>query len=300
MIKYYEYKTFRKRKPFYPVLKVLNMKVVITAAGMGTRLLPMTKELPKEMMPVFSKINGKKCVMPLLQLIFEQMYECKVRKYCFVVGREKRSIEDHFTPDTSFLKNSSQKNKRMIENFYKKINSSNLLWVNQHSPKGFGDAVKQCQQFIGNDNFIVHAGDVAIIGSKIHPVMRLIDAGKDPNVSAVLLFRKVKDPKRHGVPTLEKISNSKFLVKKVIEKPNKPTSNLGLMPVYYFKAKIFEKLKRIKPGKGNEYQLTDAIEYLIKDGEKVLAIPLLGTEKVLDVGTVESYKEAQVNSFKFV
>jgi UTP--glucose-1-phosphate uridylyltransferase len=275
------------------------IKIVITAAGRGTRLLPMTKELPKEMMPLFSKLNGKKCVIPLLQLIFEQMYECKIRKYCFVVGREKRSIEDHFTPDDSFLKNASQKNKKMISDFYKKINNSNLLWVNQNNPKGFGNAVQQSEQFIGNDEFIVHAGDVSILGSKNHPVMRLMEAGKDPNVSAVLLFRKVKDPKRHGVPTLEKIDGEKFLVKKVIEKPNKPTSNLGLMPVYYFKSAIFEKLKRIKPGKGNEYQLTDAIQQLILDGEKVLAIPMLDKEKVLDVGTVESYRDAQTDSFKF-
>lgn len=276
------------------------MKAVITAAGMGTRLLPMTKELPKEMMPIFSTVNGKKCLVPLLQLIFEQMYECKIKKYCFVVGREKRSIEDHFTPDDSFLKNSIHKNKIMISDFYKKIDNSNLLWVNQNKPKGFGDAVKQSEQFIGNDEFIVHAGDVAIIGSKKHPVMRLIEAGKDPNVSAVLLFRKVEDPKRHGVPTLEKIDNGKFLVKKVIEKPNRPTSNLGLMPVYYFKSTILEKLKAIKPGKGNEFQLTDAIQKLISDGEKVLAIPLLDKEKILDVGTVESYRDAQINSFKFV
>ena len=274
------------------------IKVVITAAGKGTRLLPMTKELPKEMMPVYSRLNGKKCVIPLLQLIFEQMYECQIKKYCFVVGREKRSIEDHFTPDDSFLKNSIQKNKIMISDFYKKINNSNLLWVNQNNPKGFGDAVKQCEQFIGNDEFIVHAGDVSILSSKNHPVMRLIDAGKDPDVSAVLLFRKVKDPKRHGVPTLEKINGKKFLVKKVIEKPNRPTSNLGLMPIYYFKSTIFEKLKKIKPGKGNEYQLTDAIQQLILDGKKVLAIPLLENEKVLDVGTVESYRDAQTNSFK--
>lgn len=275
------------------------MKVVITAAGMGTRLLPMTKELPKEMMPVFSRLNGKKCVMPLLQLIFEQMYECKIRKYCFVVGRQKRSIEDHFTPDNSFLKNSAQKNKIMITGFYKKIYSSNLLWVNQNEPKGFGDAVKHTQQFIGNDDFIVHAGDAAIIGSQIHPVLRLIEVGRDPSVSAVLLFRKVNDPERHGVPTLERISNTKFLVKKVIEKPNKPDSDLGLMPMYYFKSKIFEKLRRIKPGKGNEFQLTDAIQQLIADNERVLAIPLLDKEKVLDVGTVESYRDAQRNSFKY-
>ena len=128
----------------------------------------------------------------------------------------------------------------------------------------------------------------------------MIDAGKDKDVSAVLLFRKVDDPERHGVPTLEKISNKKFIVKKVVEKPKKPSSNLGLMPIYYFKPKIFEKLKKIKLGKGNEFQLTDAIQELISSGEKVLAIPLLEKEKVLDVGTVESYMESQITSFRYV
>ena len=274
-------------------------KAVITAAGSGTRLLPMTKEMPKEMMPVFSKINEKKCVIPLLQLVFEHLYECRITKYCFVVGREKRSIEDHFTPDMSFLKNSSQKNRKMIVEFYKKINRSNLLWVNQHEPKGFGDAVKQAEQFIGNEDFIVHAGDTAIINSRNHPIKRLIDIGKESDAAAVLLFRKVDDPKRHGVPTLEKISNSKYVVKKVIEKPNNPTSNLGLMPLYFFKSNIFKKLQEIKPGKGNEYQLTDAIQELIKNKEKVLATPLLPSERILDVGTVESYKNALSTSFNF-
>ena len=274
------------------------MKIVITAAGLGTRLLPMTKEFPKEMMPIFSTLNGKKCVVPLLQVIFEQMHSCKLRNYCFVVGREKRSIEDHFTPDVNFLNNSSQKNKSMISSFYKKIIASNLFWVNQTEPLGFGDAVKQAEQFVSNDSFVVHAGDVAIFSSKTHPITRLIDAGKDPSVSAVLLFRKVTDPERHGVPTLQKINHSKFLVKKVIEKPTNPTSNNGLMPLYYFKSNIFEKLRKINPGKNNEFQLTDAIQQLIKDGEKVLAIPLLKNEKVLDVGTVNSYYKTQLDSFK--
>ena len=273
------------------------MKAVITAAGRGTRLLPMTKELPKEMMPIFSKLDGKKYVSPLLQLIFEQLYKLKIREYCIVVGRGKRSIEDHFTSDSSFLKNISRSNQRVILDFYKKTNNSHLFWINQNEPKGFGDAVRYSERFIGKDDFIVHAGDVVIMNSKIHPILRLMEAGKDPSVSAVLLFREVIDPKRHGVPTLEKINNKKFLVKKVIEKPNRPASNLGLMPIYYFKSTIFEKLKKIKPGKGNEYQLTDAIQQLILDGEKVLAIPLLENEKVLDVGTVESYRDAQTNSF---
>ena len=80
-------------------------KVIITAAGKGTRLLPFTKEMPKEMMPIFSNIfTNKKVVLPLLQYVFEQLYSMNFRDYCFVVGREKRSIEDHFTPHETYLR----------------------------------------------------------------------------------------------------------------------------------------------------------------------------------------------------
>ena len=276
------------------------IKAVITAAGKGTRLLPMTKEMPKEMMPIYSKINSKRVILPLLQLIFEQLYTCKIRDYCFVVGREKRAIEDHFTPDHTYLREISSDNKTILSTFYKKLENSHLLWVNQNSPKGFGDAVKQTERYIGKNNFVVHAGDVSILGKLQHPIMRMKEIGKEPSVSAVLLFRKVNDPTRHGVPTLEKISNTEFLVKKVIEKPKKPKSNFGLMPLYYFTPKIFEKLKQIKPGINGEYQLTDAIQALIQDGEKVLAIPLNKTDKVLDVGTVDSYIQAQKSSYSYV
>ena len=80
------------------------IKSVITAAGKGTRLLPITKELPKEMMPIFSRGYSKdRIVIPLLQFIFEQLYSMNLRDYCFIVGREKRTIEDHFTPHETYL-----------------------------------------------------------------------------------------------------------------------------------------------------------------------------------------------------
>ena len=93
-------------------------KVVITAAGKGTRLLPFTKEMPKEMMPIFSNIfANKKVVLPLLQYIYEQLYSMNFRDYCFVVGREKRSIEDHFTPHEAYLKELSGDYKKNMKKF---------------------------------------------------------------------------------------------------------------------------------------------------------------------------------------
>src|SRR2546428_13730545 len=107
-------------------------KAVIPAAGMGTRLLSVTKEQPKEMLPVFARAtNGDLCLKPIVQLIFEQLYSVGFRDFCFIVGRGKRAIEDHFTPDLSFI--SKLVNKDLdsdnveLQTFYKKSNDSTLV-----------------------------------------------------------------------------------------------------------------------------------------------------------------------------
>ena len=275
-------------------------KVVITAAGKGTRLLPFTKEMPKEMMPIYSKTFTKnKVVLPLLQYIYEQLYSMDFRDYCFVVGREKRSIEDHFTPHETYLKELNGDYKKLITKFYQKLENSHLVWINQNKPLGFGDAVKRAERYVGDEDFIVHAGDVTILSKSKHPVLRLIDTAKNnPDAKAILLCKKIQDFKRYGVPTVNKISNRLFLVKEVIEKPDKPKSNFGILPLYYFKSDIFSSLKKIKTGKGKEFQLTDAIQNLIKEKQKVLAITLNDNEDEIDVGTVESYKNAQEITFR--
>jgi len=275
-------------------------KVVITAAGKGTRLLPFTKEMPKEMMPIFSNIFTKKrVVLPLLQYIYEQLYSMNFRDYCFVVGREKRSIEDHFTPHDTYLKELAGDYRKFIIKFYEKLENSHLVWINQNRPLGFGDAVKRAERYVGKEDFIVHAGDVAILSKTKHPVSRLIEtARKNPDAKAILLCKKIKDFKRYGVPTVNKLSNNLFTVTEVIEKPEKPKSNFGILPLYYFRPDIFTSLKKIKTGKGKEFQLTDGIQYMIKQKQKVLAITLNKNEDEIDVGTVESYKNSQEITFR--
>ena len=275
-------------------------KVVITAAGKGTRLLPFTKEMPKEMMPIFSNISAnKKVVLPLLQYIYEQLYSMNFRDYCFVVGREKRSIEDHFTPHEAYLKELSGDYKKNMKKFYEKLEKSHMVWINQNRPLGFGDAVKCAERYVGEEDFIVHAGDVTILSNTKHPILRLIETSKkNPDVKAILLCKEIKDFQRYGVPTVSKISSNLFSVNEVVEKPQKPKSNLGILPLYYFKSDIFSSLKKIKPGKGKEFQLTDAIQNLIDEKEKVLAISLNKNEEEVDVGTVESYRNAQDVTFR--
>ena len=275
-------------------------KVVITAAGKGTRLLPFTKEMPKEMMPIFSNVfTNKKVVLPILQYIYEQLYSMNFRDYCFVVGREKRSIEDHFTPHETYLKELSGDYRKFMRKFYEKLENSHLVWINQNRPLGFGDAVKRAERYVGKEDFIVHAGDVAILSNTKHPITRLIETSKkNQDVKAILLCKEVKDFQRYGVPTVTKISSNLFSVNEVIEKPQKPKSNLGILPLYYFKSDIFSSLKKIKLGKGKEFQLTDAIQGLIDKKEKVLAISLNNKEEEVDVGNVNSYKNAQDITFR--
>ena len=103
-------------------------KAVILAAGLGTRLVPYSKEMPKEMLPIFQKENGETVLKPIIQVVFEQLFDAGIREFCFIVGRTKRAIEDHFTPDWDYVDLLLQKNKefqaRMLENFYRKIEES--------------------------------------------------------------------------------------------------------------------------------------------------------------------------------
>jgi len=276
------------------------IKTVLTAAGRGTRLLPFTKEMPKEMMPIFTKIHGNhRSVIPLLQYIFEQFYSIKIRDYCFVVGRDKRSIKDHFAIQQSYLNELSVDHKKTMSDFYKKLKNCHLTWINQHKPLGFGDAVKRVEKFVGKQDFILHAGDISIVSRFKHPILRLIDtAKKNPDASAILVCKKVKDTKRYGIIQIKNRTSQVYLVEGVEEKPVRPKSNLGILALYYFKPEIFASLKKTKRGKNNELQLTDGIQHMINDGKKVLAIPLTADDTEIDVGTVESYRDAQISSYK--
>ena len=277
------------------------VKTVITAGGKGTRLLPITKTIPKEMMPVFSRSrNNERMITPLLQLIFEQLYNLKIKDYCFITSKEKKSIQEHFTINKFFLDELKKDQKKSMFEFYKKLNNSNLTWINQKKPLGFGNAVLKAEKFVRNENFILHAGDAVITGSKIHPISRLINtAKKNKDAAAILLCKKITDPKRYGVPTIKRLSKSVFNVIEVEEKPVKPKSKLGILPMYYFKPNIFDCLKKIKPGKNNEYQLTDAIQMLLEQNHKVLAITLESNEKEIDVGTADSYRESLTLTYKY-
>ncbi len=283
-------------------------KVVIPAAGLGTRLLPATKEQPKEMLPFFSKrLDGQLCLKPMLQLVFEELYEAGLREFCFIVGRGKRSIEDHFTIDNAFLDYLRTKNelaaRSELEGFYEKIQRSNIVFVNQPVARGFGDAVYHAKPFTGDAPFMVHAGDDLIVSKNNEHLDSLIGIFEEYNADAALYVERVRNPTKYGVVVGKRISKKIIKVGDILEKPSSPPSNIAAVGVYVFSNKIFKAIEKTKPDKSNEIQLTDAIRVLIKEGNDVYAMELSEDQKRIDIGTPVSYwaalKSSQSNFEKF-
>ncbi|MEM3871835.1 MAG: sugar phosphate nucleotidyltransferase [Nitrososphaeria archaeon] len=277
-------------------------KVVITAAGLGTRLLPMSKELPKEMLPIFVKCGNKVVLKPILQALFEQLYEFGFRDFCFVVGRGKRSIEDHFTPDWDYVRKLDNRGKSnfvsVLEEFYMMVEGSRIAFINQPEPKGFGHAVLTAKLFVGNEPFMVCAGDTYIFSEDNSFLKRMVEVFSD-GVSAVLLLQRVSNPRQYGVAVVESRENV-YNVLKAVEKPELPLSNFAIMPFYIFKPEIIEVLEDLEPGVGGEIQLTDGIQVLIERGCKVVGTLLRDDEVRLDIGTPETYLEVLHLSHKLL
>ncbi|MFQ6085484.1 MAG: UTP--glucose-1-phosphate uridylyltransferase [Candidatus Bathyarchaeia archaeon] len=279
-------------------------KVVIPAAGLGTRLLPATKEQPKEMLPIFSVgQNGQMYVKPLLQLVFEQLYGVGIREFCFITGKTKRAIEDHFTSDNSYITMLRDKQKGSLADsldvFYKSLRDASVMWVNQPEPKGFGDAVHCAKQFVGDDEFLVHAGDTYIISKDNHHIKRLAETHDRLGSDATLIVQRMRDPRMYGVIRYERMKDGVYKVTEAIEKPKVPPTDLAIMPVYIFRPIIFRALEKVGPGRGGELQLTDAVQMLVGWGSKVHAIELEPEEIRLDIGTPEMYWEAVRMSFEY-
>ena len=272
-------------------------KVIIPAAGLGTRLFPATKEQPKEMLPIFTKTpDGDMVVKPVVQLVFEQLYDAGIREFCYVVGRGKRGIEDHFTPDEHCIRmlESTGKNGQAsdLESFYGKLNSSTAMWVNQPEPKGFGNAVQMAQPFVGNESCLVHAGDSCIISKDMDYLQKLLGAFERFKADAAFLVLEIKNPTQYGIVEGDEAEAGIIKVKSVVEKPEKPKTHWAVMAMYAFQPVIFKALETTKPGKNGEIQLTDAIQKLIDRGLKVYAVKLDSSYAHLDVGSPERYWQA--------
>jgi UTP--glucose-1-phosphate uridylyltransferase len=253
-------------------------KAVIPAAGLGTRFLPATKALAKEMLPIVDK--------PTIQFIVEEAKKSGIEDILIIEGKNKRSIEDHFDSAPELEQNLESKHKDALLKMVHETTDIgvNLFFVRQPYPRGLGDAVRLAKSFVGDEPFVVMLGD-DLMEDKVPLTKQLIDEYQRTH-SSILAVKRVphQDVSAYGVidPSAE-VHPGLFNVTRFVEKPavEDAPSDLAIIGRYLLTPEIFQILDNQKPGKGNEIQLTDAIDTLNKT-QRVFAHEFTGSR--YDVG----------------
>ncbi|AQW21851.1 UTP--glucose-1-phosphate uridylyltransferase [Lentilactobacillus curieae] len=232
-------------------------KAVIPAAGLGTRFLPETKALPKEMLPIVDT--------PTIQFIVEEAKKSGIKDIVIVIGKGKRSIEDHFDSNPELELNLEQKQKTKILETIRKTNDMNIYFIRQSHPRGLGDAVYTARSFIGNEPFVVMLGD-DVMEDKVPLTKQLMESYKETGASTLAVKRVAhKDISKYGViDPSEEVKSGLFNVKKFVEKPSpeEAPSDLAIIGRYLLTPEIFGILENTKPDSSGEIQLTSAIDEL--------------------------------------
>lgn len=264
-------------------------KVVIPVAGLGTRMLPATKAIPKEMLPVMNK--------PIIQYIVEEAIYAGFKEIILVTHSSKYSIENHFDKSFELEATLEKRVKRSLLKEIRAISKLNFSMqsIRQGEAKGLGHAILCAERLLGKEPFAVILPDMLIskdngnAGDSLKEMRLNFERNQ---ISSILLGKaKKEDIPKYGIAKIQK--NSKFpglgLIEKIIEKPSlkKAPSNLYATGRYIFNNDFFAYLSQVKPGKSNEIQLTDAIAHYIKDGKKVSAFPLEGN--MFDCGDNTEY-----------
>ncbi len=276
------------------------MKCIITVGGLGTRLLPLTKEIPKEMLPIYDKNKkGKLILKPILQVIFESLYDYNIRDFCFIVGRTKRAVKDHFTPNFDLLdllkKERKMELRSQLNDFFKKLKRVKLVFITQAKPVGFGDAIAYGKKFATDNHFLLHAGDDIVISKENSHLRRLENSFKKYKADIACLIEEVEDPSQYGVVSGTILENGIIDIKEIVEKPKKPKSKNAIIAIYIFKPKIFKYLSLVKKQSSPQNQLSDAFEMALKKGDKMIGVVLKKNEKRVDIGTPETYSKVLVS-----
>ncbi len=232
-------------------------KAIIPAAGLGTRFLPATKAMPKEMLPIVDK--------PTIQYIVEEAVESGIEDIIIVTGRTKRAIEDHFDSAPELERNLEEKGKLdLLEEVRYSSNLGNIHFIRQKEPKGLGHAVWCARNFIGDEPFAVLLGDDIVRNGT--PCLKQLIEQYEETLSSVIGVQRVPEEETHRYGVIEPLNNQGRLyeVKSLVEKPPQGTapSNLAIIGRYVLTPEIFRFLDKQKIGAGGEIQLTDAIAEL--------------------------------------
>jgi UTP--glucose-1-phosphate uridylyltransferase len=235
-------------------------KAIIPAAGLGTRFLPVTKSMPKEMLPIIDK--------PVIHYVVEEAVDAGIEDIIIITGRGKRAIEDYFdaAPELE-MRLKDQKKIEQLKQLKEISDFPGIHYVRQKEPMGLGDAILKEEKHIGNEPFAVLLGDDIIVNSQscTGQLISVFSRFQKSVISIELLPpEKISS---YGIIKGSEIEPDIFTIQDIIEKPTPDSapSNLGAVGRYIFVPEIFDCLKRTSPGVGNEIQLTDAIRLLLKE-----------------------------------
>jgi len=234
-------------------------KAVFPVAGLGTRFLPATKANPKEMLPVVDK--------PLIQYAVEEAIQSGITELIFVTGRNKRSIEDHFDKNVELEASLIASNKNLLLESIRSIIPSHVkcIYTRQSEPLGLGHAVLQAKTIINDEPFAVLLADD--LTDAHTPVLKQLILQHQKEQSSVIAIEDIPKEKtvQYGIVDVGDSKNNLYKINSIVEKPQPidAPSTLGVIGRYVFNPEIFDCLEKIKPGKGGEIQLTDAIQMLL-------------------------------------
>lgn len=264
-------------------------KAIIPAAGLGTRFLPATKAIAKEMLPIVDK--------PTIQFIVEEALKSGIEEILIVTGKSKRSIEDHFDSNFELEYNLRQKEKDDLLKLVEETTNIKLHFIRQAHPKGLGHAVLQAKAFIANEPFVVMLGDdlMDINGVNTPLTQQLINDFEKTNASTIAVMNVPhSDTDKYGI--IDPLSENEcglHQVARFVEKPavDDAPSNLAIIGRYVLTPEIFDILETQEVGAGNEIQLTDAIETL-NQTQRVFAREFTGNR--YDVGDKFGFVETSI------
>lgn len=262
-------------------------KAIIPAAGLGTRFLPATKAMPKEMLPIVDK--------PTIQYIIEEAVASGIEDIIIVTGKGKRAIEDHFDSSFELEHNLAEKGKwGLLEEVRKPSNMADIHYIRQKEPKGLGHAIWCARKFIGDEPFAVLLGD-DIVESEV-PCLKQMMKVYDTYQSAIVGVQTVDwgEVDRYGIVEGERVSDRIYKTTQLVEKPSRDEapSNLAIMGRYILPPDIFDLLEGQKEGKNGEIQLTDAL-YSLSQRHPIYAFHFEGLRH--DVGDKLGFIETGIH-----
>jgi len=279
------------------------MEAVLTLAGEGTRMLPWSRGLRKEFLPLYDRgSNGAPVLKPVAHLVVESLVAAGAYHLTIVhQPRDAQSVRNYFSVDPAFLRRHRQHGERLAETrrLYDTLRHLRISYAVQPRPRGFGDAVLQARRSVGGQRFFLHAGDGVLVephrGTLLTAMGTLIER---EDLDAVLLVRKVANPRRYGVvegrPGRPVDGVRRLDVDAMVEKPPRPRSQWAATAAYAFRPTIFAALEKYRrEHHPRELELTDGVRTLLADGGRVASLVM--TPRVGEwwsVGSPEGFRRA--------